>query len=213
MAGKPHHRARDLTGQKLGYLTAIRWIGANGKKSIWECRCECGAIKNMEASEFVKQQKRGILASCGCMRGATIGKKQTRHGMTRHPAYAVWRSMMDRCRLPTHQAWHNYGARGISVCERWQECFENFWEDMGPTYRKGMDLNRRDNNGNYTPENCRWHTRRKNSNNRRLSRHVVTPLGRMTIAQASRRYGIKYSTLLYRLDHGWDSARALTSTT
>ncbi|EIQ4222114.1 hypothetical protein LU447_004766 [Salmonella enterica] len=76
-----------------------------------------------------------------------------------------------------------------------------------------MDLNRRDNNGNYTPENCKWHTRRKNSNNKRNSRIIDTPLGKMTAAQASRRYGIKYSTLLYRLDSGWDSESALKSTT
>ena len=135
-----HHRARDLTGEKLGYLTAIRYIGSDQKKSIWEVKCECGTLKPMQAQEFVKQQKKGIVASCGCMRRATIGRRNTTHGMSGHPAFAVWRSMNDRCHLASHQAYHNYGARGIAVCERWRESFENFWADMGPTYRTGVSI-------------------------------------------------------------------------
>lgn len=205
-----HHRARDLTGQKLGYLTATRYAGApTGRRSMWEVKCQCGKVKLMEASEFCKQQKRGILASCGCMKRASIGQRNTKHGMSAHPAYAVWRSMLDRCALPTHQAYHNYGARGIVVCKRWRESFDNFWADMGPAYQHGLTLERRNNNRGYSPANCKWATRRRQANNRRTSALLDTPAGRITVSQAARRYGLGRSTLAYRLAAGWGVPRAL----
>lgn len=194
-----HHRARDLTGQTLGYLTALEYQGSlNGRRSVWPVRCICGTVKNMDASEFVKQQKRGVLASCGCMKKITLAQKRTTHGMSLHPAYAVWRSMVDRCRLPTHQAWARYGGRGITVCERWQQSFQNFWEDMGLTYQKGLELDRRDNNAGYSPENCRWVTSLIQNRNRRDNVYMGALLG----AEIAEMTGLAKSTVYYRLKAG-----------
>lgn len=115
--------------------------------------------------------------------------------------------MCDRCRLPTHQAWHNYGARGIRVCDRWSHSFENFWEDMGVGYVSGLTLDREDNNGDYCKENCRWVTSLTQGNNRRGNRRIHTPWGFFTVAEASRLSGIGATTLLYRLDHCTPIAR------
>ena len=82
--------------------------------------------------------------------------------------------MKDRCALPTHQAWRNYGGRGITVCARWAESFGNFWADMGPTYVPGLTLDRRDNEAGYSPENCRWTTYKVQANNRRVSSKTST---------------------------------------
>lgn len=196
-----HHRAKDLSGLRVGYLTAIRYSRSDGRRSLWVVGCDCGAEIEMVASELVKQSKRGICASCGCKRGETIRLKNTQHGMSKHPAFAVWRSMLDRCRLPTHQAWRNYGARGISVCERWQR-FENFWADMGPTYRTGLTLDRTDNNGNYEPTNCRWVPHKQQARNKRNNTWLDTPWGRMTVAEAAERSGLNHTTLLYRMSRG-----------
>ncbi|MEY4910066.1 MAG: Hamiltonella virus [Pseudomonadota bacterium] len=133
----------------------------------------------------------------------------TTHGMSGHPAFWVWRSMRDRCRLPTHQAWANYGGRGIRVCSRWEESFENFWADMGPTYAQGLDLNRIDNNGGYSSENCDWINREGNCNNKRNNRILQTASGPMTAARAARKYGVGITTVLYRLEHGYTDAEAL----
>lgn len=196
-----HHRARNIAGLRVGYLTALRYSRSNGRKSLWAISCDCGNQIEKDASEFMKLLKRGVKASCGCKRGASIRAAITTHGMSKHKAFAVWRSMLDRCRLPTHQAWKNYGARGISVCESWQE-FSNFWADMGPTYAEGLTLDRVDNDGNYTPENCRWTTRKQQARNTRLNTMLDTPWGRMTVAEAAERSGLNYTTLLYRVEQG-----------
>jgi hypothetical protein len=207
-----HHRAKDLTGLTVGYLTVTQYQGSNGKKSLWAARCSCGRTVVLPGTELVKQEKRGIEASCGCMRRATIGRKRTTHGMSKHPAFAVWRSMLDRCRLPSHAAWKNYGARGITVCDSWRGSFAAFWADMGPTYRQGLTLERENNTLGYSPENCAWRTPKVQANNTRRSHWLDTPAGRMTAAQAAEHYRVKYTTLLYRLSAGWPINRALSTT-
>lgn len=208
-----HPRAKDLNGFTVGYLTLTTYAGSDGKKSLWHAVCTCGKTITLPGTEAVKQKKRGVTASCGCTRRSTIGRKRTTHGMSKHPAFAVWRSMLDRCALPSHQAWHNYGGRGITVCAEWRDSFEAFWRDMGPTYRHGLTLERVDNSAGYSASNCTWATCKRQANNTRRSRHVDTPAGRMTVMQASEAYGVGYSTLLYRLDHGWPTDRALNLST
>ena len=198
-AGKPHHRAKDITGLKVGYLTATEYAGSDGKKSLWLVTCTCGSTKTLAATELTKMQKRGILASCGCKKSESIARSRTTHGMSKHPAFAVWRSMIDRCTLPTHQAWNNYGGRGIRVCRRWKESFEAFWADMGATYEPGLTLDRKDNSLHYTPENCRWATYSTQANNRRNNVRI----NGKTIKQLSMESGIGQSTLWYRLSRGW----------
>ena len=137
----------------------------------------------------------------------TFTRGMKTHGFAKHPAYWVWRSMIDRCRLSSHHAYHNYGARGISVTPRWHGSFLAFWLDMGPTYRPGLSLERIDNDAGYGPENCRWATPKEQSRNTRRSRFVRTPWGRITVVEASERSGIAVTTLLYRLDRGWPESR------
>ena len=186
------HRRRDYTGQTFGYLTAMEDAGTTGQKRKWRLRCRCGNVVVKVIGDL-----RSPTSSCGCM----VGKNGT-HGMTSHPAYSVWRSMNDRCRLPTHQAWRNYGGRGITVCARWQQDFENFWADMGSSYVTGLTLDRENNNGNYAPDNCRWVTYAVQAGNRRGSLPV-------DIALAHALTHAPKSTLLYR----WNARLSMTSAT
>lgn len=203
-AGKPHHKARNIEGLTVGYLRALAYHGSDGKKSIWKVICTaCQKQLYLAATELLKMQKRQVMASCGCQKNKTLRAKRKTHGMSKHPAYAVWRGMVDRCRLPSHAAWKNYGGRGVQVCDRWEQSFDAFWEDNKHGYRKGLTLDRIDNDGHYCPENTRWVDYHQQANNRRGNTRVPTPAGMMTVAEAARKFGINDSTILYRLAHNW----------
>jgi hypothetical protein len=116
--------------------------------------------------------------------------------------------MLTRCNSHRSLKFKLYGGRGIKVCKRWLKSFENFLEDMGPR-PAGMTLERKDSNGDYTPENCKWADRIEQANNRRIS-HKITVDGRtLSLSQWSREVGISPSTLGYRLSQGWSPEKAL----
>lgn len=190
--------AKDYTGYEYSYLTVLRKADA---KSRWIVRCECGAEKEVDIHDVLKREKQGKPVSCGCMRRKLISEANTHHGMSKHPAFAVWRSMLARCMNPMHRAWKNYGWRGITVCERWQKSFEQFWIDMGPTYEAGLDLDRIDNEKGYSPDNCRWVSRTVNNRNKRGARRVELNGTTWDLKELAEVSGVKYTTLLYRLDH------------
>ena len=205
--------AMDWTGYEYSYLRIIgpgETLTGDARKK-WRALClACGSIHEIDPRDLRQKEKTGRGASCGCLTRQFISEARTTHGMSKHPAYAVWHSMIQRCTEPTHQSWRNYGGRGITVCDRWLHSFENFWSDMGPTYQRGLDLDRRDNSQGYSPENCRWVTRLVNGGNTRSRREVDTPLGRMSVAELSRRTGIGKTTLTYRLNHGCPTDMLLT---
>lgn len=128
---------------------------------------------------------------------------ETKHGLSRHPVYFVWRSMKSRCLNPKSQAWANYGGRGITVCEEWSNSFEVFWNDMKDSYRAGLTLERLDVNKGYSKENCTWVDRRTQAQNRRNATLVKTPKGLMNVSEAARQFGLNANTLLYRLKRNW----------
>ena len=165
--GKPVY---DLIGLRFGRLVVRQRASKDGRgASRWQCACDCGG----EATCFCVDLRRGHSTSCGCAKAeqsARNGKANNRHGHTRgrlrSPEYISWSCMHARCRVPGTNSFELYGGRGISVCERWSS-FENFLADMGsrPTPRHSID--RRDGDGNYTPENCRWSTHAEQQANRR----------------------------------------------
>lgn len=198
---KPHHRSRDLTGMRFGRLTVTEFAGGDGRKGWWTASCECGTSKLFVGSELLK----GRTQSCGCLQSELASARLKTHGLSRHRAYAVWRSMMDRCRLPSHRVYHRYGGRGITVCERWHD-FAAFWADMGPTWKPGLTIERMDNSTGYSPENCTWATRKAQARNTRVNSYIDTPSGRMMICEASDLTGLNWTTLAYRAAAGWPAA-------
>lgn len=197
-----HHKSLDLTGHKYGRLLVLHYAFSQNGKSHWLARCDCGVEKTYAGSEM----RQGRAQSCGCLRQEILRAPRV-HGMSYHKAYAVWRSMIDRCGLASHKAYPRYGGRGIHVCEQWRRSFKAFWRDMGPTYKKGLTIERIDNNAGYSKENCRWATRRDQARNTRSNRTIDTPQGQMLICEASELSGINVTTLCYRAGAGWPASR------
>lgn len=134
-------------------------------------------------------------------------RRYSYHGKRHDPIYAIWSSMLARCRNPRNAAYANYGGRGIAVCDRWLE-FVNFYADMGDP-PAGMSLDRIDNNAGYGPANCRWATRKEQNQNRR-ARHMLTVDGEThPMGVWSDRYGVKVGTIWQRLKCGWDATAAV----
>jgi hypothetical protein len=132
------------------------------------------------------------------------------HGQSRSKLYRIWIGMKVRCYDSNHQQYHNYGGRGIKVCDRWLNSFCNFLSDMGnpPVDKKSLD--RIDVNGNYEPINCRWSDRFQQQNNKRNNRIVEHEGKRLTISQWSILTGLHKHTIRVRLNSGWSSIDALT---
>lgn len=199
----------NLLGKKLGNLTVLRYAGSNGVSTLWECKCDCGAV----VVKLGKAMTRGSVLSCSTQCAFSRGKISaalTRHGLSLHPLFAVWRSMLARCKNPNCKAYKNYGGRGIEVCERWGD-FENFILDMGEGYQSGLTLDRTDNSQGYYKENCRWVSYKTNCRNKRGNRVIDTPRGKMTVSEASETFHIGVTTLLYRLAHNWPKDKLFLS--
>jgi hypothetical protein len=167
-----------------------RWVLVEflPKPSRWRCRCACGTVGEVST----EQMNRGRRKSCGCHR------KLTPEGME-YADRKVWLSMINRCTSEKCKYYKNYGGRGITICNRWLNSYDNFLADMGRRPSEKYSLDRVDNDKGYSPENCRWATKKEQSRNRRVN-HLITHNGRtQTIAAWAEELGVPDTTLHSRL--------------
>lgn len=198
----------ELIGRRFGYLTITEVLveRIHGHIAV-QGVCDCGNTRRASLSDLAKIERKG--GTVHCSSGCTLRKNPAlTHGMGGTKFYWVWSDMRRRCEKPKHHAYAYYGGRGITVCERWRK-FENFYADMFPTYAKGLTLDRIDNNSGYSPENCRWVTRRVQANNQRSNRIVETSQGPMTLAQAARTAGVDGNTMKARQRRKWSPDKIL----
>lgn len=191
---------KDELGNKYGKLTVIAQHESISDKAAWECKCECGNLKIVTGDSL----RQGKVRSCGCFQsewrksgnGArTHGHGSAKKGVSR--TYKTWQEMRARCSNQTHISYPNYGGRGIQVCKRWEK-FENFLLDMGER-PLGTSIDRINNNGDYTPKNCKWATRKEQNNKRRQCRYVTYMGLTLTISQWCDKLKLPYPRTYFRL--------------
>ena len=191
----------NLAGMKFGKLKVIEfsYMGPKGH-SYWLCQCECGNYKIVRGSHL----KSGNVKTCGC-----VAPRKT-HGMSGTRLYNIWENMFQRCYNKTDHAYERYGGRGISVCSEWKD-FESFFKwSIDHGYSKSLSIDRKDNDGNYSPSNCRWATPKQQANNTRKNRLITFEGRTQTMIQWAREKGINQSTLSMRINkYGWSAERAL----
>ena len=193
----PAHK--DLTGHAFNGIQLLRVDHINSRHDYhYACRCHCGRL-------FVGNGHRlkiGRLRSCGCI------QQKRKHGSVETNEYGIWNAMKQRCLNHNNHAYRDYGGRGIKVCKHWLD-FRNFLADMGRRPTKSHTLDRKDNDGNYEPSNCRWATKTEQALNRRNNVKLTHNGTTLTRSQWATRLGIKDSTLAVRLKKGWPLHKAL----
>lgn len=191
-----------------GRLTIIEEVEAirdhkGRKRRLILCLCECGKEKIILRNNVL----RGSSKSCGCLRKEQVSKLNYKHGMRHHKIYYVYNDMMQRCYNQNNFQYKNYGERGIRVCKRWKNSIENFIEDMHESYKDGLQIDRINNNKNYSPKNCKWSTPKENTNNRRCT---IKYKGKDAIS-VSRELGFNYNEVRLRIKSGWSIKKAFTT--
>lgn len=189
----------DLSGQRFGTWTVLRFDGVRGerRRGWWACRCDCGHEKPIRGDSLLGGRSNGCMSCKNRTHGEGYSVARGRSTGT----YNSWVSMTGRCRNPNNIGWHLYGGRGIVVCERWAS-FENFLADMGER-PEGKTLDRYpDSNGNYEPANCRWATAKEQGRHGRLVklsvekaakiRALAPDVGRAALA---RQFGVSRVTI------------------
>lgn len=193
-------------GLRNGRLTVIEFQRdpRRPQHPVYLCRCDCGQTAKVARANMARTH------SCGCIKREMLQAKAT-HGMSSSPEYHTWADIKARCSRPKRREFGAYGGRGITVCLRWIDSFENFYADMGPRPSRKHSIDRIDANGNYEPNNCRWATAKEQRiNQRRVTLHTFNGVTG-TLKDLAKHAGISYTAVRQRIHSlKWTLDKALT---
>ena len=204
----------DLTGKRFGRLTAIKDTKKiKGSCVVWLCKCECGRSIEVISASLLS----GNTKSCGCLAREITEKRNTIHSLSRDKdgkrtrLYGIWVRMRQRCKDKNLKDYARYGGRGIKVCKEWSN-YKNFYDwALANGYRANLSIDRKDNDGDYEPSNCKWSTLIEQAHNKSNNR-LITYCGKTkTLAEWSSTLSIDRKTLSYRLKIGWSIEKAFTT--
>lgn len=189
-------RFKDLTGQRFGRLTVVE-RAPSGKRyaTKWYCKCDCGNTVIVLAGHLGN----GHTQSCGCIAREGTIERSTKHGLSDSKVYHVWHDMIDRCTNKSNEFYNDYGGRGIAICDEWMDLkiFHSWAINKG--YKKGLSLDRINNNEGYNPNNCKWSTMKEQGNNRRTNKLITINGITHTVTEWAELSGIRPETIFSRL--------------
>lgn len=202
-------RAPIAPGDRFERLTFIERRPDKGQaKGRFSCSC------GNEYVGRIAHVKNGSVRSCGCLFkewASKLGESNIRHGMKGTGEWHTWSAMRSRCLNPRNRQYPQYGGRGIYICQEWIDSFEAFFADMGPQPNPTHTLDRRDNSGPYSKENCRWATPKQQGRNTRQNVLLTFRGQTKTMIEWAEEYGMRHSTLRERLMSGKTTEDALTT--
>ena len=190
----------DLQNKIIGRLFVVKNVGKDKHGGyVWECKCECGVIKNIKSKSLTSGTK-----SCGCLQREAVSFNNkivfSKHKLNNHPIYSLWSNMKTRCNNPKGSCYENYGGRGISICDEWNSDFLSFYNwAINNGWSSGLKIDRIDNNGNYEPNNCRFITNKENCNNKSNNVCLYINGERKTATQISEEMNMEYNSVRRRI--------------
>lgn len=185
----------DRTGERFGRLLVLGLAGISGHDRLCRVLCDCGVEKEIKQTSLTTKTK--PVRSCGCL---IKDSHFSSHNLTGDAFYPIWKAMVSRCYKRTNKSYKTYGGRGINVCNEWKESPVQFiaWlKDNG--YRQGLQIDRVDNDGNYSPDNCRVTTAAENSRNRSNNVKLSFKGESILLVDLAKNYGIEYGTMYARI--------------
>lgn len=201
-----------LLNQSFGYLTIVKDLGLvefNGyHKRMVIAKCKCGNIKQFILSAIINEMS----TSCGCRQVEVLKERNFKHGLRRHPLNSVWKGIKGRCYNEKSTQYKDYGGCGITMCDEWKNDFQAFYVwAIANGWEKGLDIDRRENDGIYEPNNCRFVTRKINNSNKRTNKLLEFNGLTKSLCEWAEQYGLQRKLLHQRIFiYKWSIERALT---
>lgn len=204
----PNKMTKDRRGQRFNRLLIVAYSHATRSSgAFWRCICDCGN----ESVVRYEDLRSGHTKSCGCLLREMRGSLHRTHGMSGTVEYTIWKGIETRCYNPNARVYPHYGGRGITMCDRWRTSFENFFSDMGPRPSLKHSIERIDNNGSYSPDNCRWATDLEQANNMRSNRRITFNGKTQSLADWARELDISSGAISLRMARGLSVEEAFST--
>lgn len=186
----------NLKGMRFNRPSVLEFSETRNRTTFWKCKCDCGN-ETIVSSYHLKS---GHTKSCGCLNRERIRMQNFKNGLTNTKLHYTYLNMCNRCNRKTNEMYYLYGGRGIKVCEEWlgENGFVNFanWA-IANGYKEGLQIDRIDNENNYSPDNCRWVSRIVQANNKRNNVYVKINGEIDTVGNMARKHDISYWNLLH----------------
>lgn len=195
----------EMTGKRFNMLTVVSRAESKNGKAYWNCVCDCGNETTVSGTNL----RSGAVKSCGCL----LKKEKDTHHLSNTRLYRIWRAMLNRCYDKNYWAYKYYGEKGVKVCDEWSKDFVDFknWSILNG-YSDNLTIDRIDNSKGYSPENCKWSTRKEQANNRSFCKKIEYQGKTQTLMQWCEELGLNYKRTYARLYKcGWTFERAIST--